>query len=497
MASLILSLDIGTSSCRTAFFDETGRRILDSTAQKNYPLWTTSDGGAELDPQLLLEAVRQCLAQTLGCARSSRALRGFKVRGIGVSCFWHSLIGTNAGGEPLTKVITWADARCREDAARLRETFSEKVVHARTGCMLRSSFWPAKLLWLRRTQVSLFRRVRCWMSPAEWLQHQLAGANRCALGMATGTGLFNPTKLAWDGALLEHCGLSASQLPELSDDPVYTSGVLASEFAELSGVPWFPAIGDGAASNLGSDCTRPGLAAINVGTSAALRIMRAGKVAKAPAGLFCYRVDADRYLVGGAVSNAGNLRAWCLKELNVGDPQTLEAELSKRSTPDHGLTVLPFWTAERAPTWNEDLRGAILGITQATSAVDLLQAITEATFHRIAQIAEALSGQDATAPKYLVSGGIQHSKSALQRLADVLDQPLHANPEPEASIRGAAVFTMEKLGMPIAPLPIVAPLRPRKSIAQRYAQDRERQASLERLLKSFNTTGGRKPKSEK
>ena len=348
--------------------------------------------------------------------------------------------------------------------------------------MLRSSFWPAKLRWLRRTQAPLFRKVKRWMSPAEWLQQQLIGTHRCALGMATGTGLFNPSKLRWDDALLDHCELKLSQLPELSDEPVLATGALASEFPELSGVPWFPAIGDGAASNLGSDCTRPGLAAINVGTSAALRIMRAGSVAKAPTGLFCYRVDSQRFLVGGAVSNAGNLRAWCLKELNTGDPQALEAELATRPTPDHGLTVLPFWTAERAPTWNEDLRGAILGISQSTTAIDLLQAITEATYHRIAQIAESLTSQTATQPKYFVSGGIQHSHSALQRLADILNQPLHPNPEPEASIRGAAVFAMEKLGLPIEPLPVLAPLRPRKAIAERYAADRARQAALEHLL---------------
>ena len=482
MASLLLALDIGTSSCRTALFDETGKRVLESTAQKTYPLWTTPDGGAEIDPPLLLEAVRHCLSQTLAHARSSRALRGGKIRGIGVSCFWHSLVGTTSGGDPLTKIITWADARCRPDAARLRETFSEKAVHSRTGCMLRSSFWPAKLLWLRRTQAPLFRKVKRWMSPAEWLQQQLTGSHRCALGMATGTGLFNPSKLRWDESLLEHCGIKHQQLPELSDEPVLAAGALALEFPELAGVPWFPAIGDGAASNLGSDCTKPGLAAINVGTSAALRIMRAGAVAKAPTGLFCYRVDAERFLVGGAISNAGNLRAWCLKELNTGDPQALEAELSTRSAPDHGLTVLPFWTAERAPTWNEDLRGAILGISQSTTALDLLQAITEATYHRIAQIAETLAGTSSTPPKYFVSGGIQHSRSALQRLADILNQPLHPNPEPEASIRGAAVFAMEKLGVQVEPLPILAPLRPRKAIAERYAQDRARQVALERLL---------------
>ena len=86
MASLLLALDIGTSSCRTALFDDKGRRVLASTAQKTYPLSTTPDGGAEIDPPLLLEAVRHCLAETLAHARSSRLLRGAKIQGIGVSC---------------------------------------------------------------------------------------------------------------------------------------------------------------------------------------------------------------------------------------------------------------------------------------------------------------------------------------------------------------------------------------------------------------------------
>jgi gluconokinase len=348
--------------------------------------------------------------------------------------------------------------------------------------MVRSSFWPAKLVWLKRTQGALFRKVKRWMSPAEWLQLQLTGATHCALGMATGTGLFNPTRLKWDPALLEHCEVSEKQFSKLTDEPVMATGPIGVEFPELAGTPWFPAIGDGAASNLGSGCTKPGLAAINVGTSAALRIMRAGKDAHAPTGLFCYRVDAERYLVGGAISNAGNLRAWCLKELQTGDPQALEQQLAARPGPNHGLTVLPFWSAERAPTWNEDLQGAVHGITQSTTAVDLLQAITEATYQRIAQIADLVVAQTPETPKFFVSGGIQHSQTALQRLADVLNHPLYANPEPEASIRGAAVFAMEKLGLPIAPLPVPKPLRPRKQYAHQYLAARRRQTELESLL---------------
>jgi gluconokinase len=482
MDPLILAIDIGTSSSRTAFFDHTGQRILDSTAQQTYPLLTTSDGGAELEPHVLLDAILSCLGKTLAFARTEPRLTGRPIAGIGVSCFWHSLVGTDASGSPMTKIITWADARCREDAAKLREFLAEEEVHARTGCMLRTSFWPAKLVWLNRTEPELFANIKRWLSPAEWLQETLIGKAHCALGMATGTGLFDPTRLEWDEALLDTCAVRREQLPTVTDEPVVVTGRLAVQFPELAGVPWFPGIGDGAASNLGSGCTEPGLAAINVGTSAALRIMCAGPVAKAPFGLFCYRVDTERYLVGGAVSNAGNLRAWCLRELQQCSPEQLEIELADRPGPEHGLTVLPFWTAERAPTWNEDLRGSILGITQATTSIDLLQAITEATYHRLALIAELLISSSGQAPKFFVSGGIQNSQTALQRLTDVLNHPLYANPEPEASIRGAAIYAMEKLSLPVAPLEKTRPLQPRKGIAHAYRDARKKQVTLEHLL---------------
>ena len=487
MLPLILAIDIGTSSSRASFFDETGTRIVASTSQRTYPLLTTPDGGAELDPTVLLEAIKECIAQTINVARTTPALRGRPIAGVGVSCFWHSLIGTNSRGTPLTQIITWADARCRPEAAQLRGLFSEEAVHARTGCMLRSSFWPAKLLWLKQHQPEIFLSVKVWMSPAEWIQQTLTGRAVCALAMATGTGIFDPTRLDWDSEILSQCGLTPSDLLPLSDEPVTVGGSLGETYPELNGVPWFPAIGDGAASNLGSGCTLPGLAAINVGTSAALRIMRAGTEAKSPTGLFCYRVDAQRFLVGGAISNAGNLREWCLRELQTGNPEELEAALAARPGPNHGLTVLPCWAAERAPTWNEDLQGSILGITHSTTGLDLFQAITEATYQRIAQIADLVVATTKETPKFLVSGGIQHSLTALQRLADILDQPLYANPEPEASIRGAAVYAMEKLGMPIQALPETEPLLPRKEIALRYREARASQTKLEALLRERRT----------
>ncbi len=478
---LVLAIDIGTSSLRTALFDARARRIVQTTAQEKYPVRVTPDGGAELDPQTLRQTFLRCLTRTLRSHRAGRSLRSRRIMAVGTSCFWHSLLGADERGRALTPIYTWADSRCHAEAARLRREFSERAIHARTGCMLRSSYWPAKLLWLRRTRPKLFARVTRWMSPAEWLHLELCGEAGCSYAMASGTGLFNVSTLQWDAEILRRCRLSPQALNPLSEEPLVLSGHVRRKFPELHDALVFPAIGDGAASNLGSGTTSTDLAALNFGTSAAVRVMRRTRRARAPFGLFCYRVDAARVLIGGAVSNAGNLRAWCLRELDLpDDPDVLERALAAHSGADHGLIVLPFWTSERAPTWPEDLRGAIAGLTQATSALDILRATQEAVFQRLAQIAEQLPAQ-----WFVVSGGIEKSPAELQLLADVLGRRLIVCSEAEASLRGAAVFALEKLGV-VVPVPSAGrEIRPRLRFSRRYAVARRRQVELEKLASAF------------
>jgi len=479
-SALILAIDIGTSSLRTALFDARGWRLVRTTAQETYSLRVTADGGAELSPPTLRRTFLQCLAKTLRVYRADRTIQLRPIIAVGTSCFWHSLLGADESGSALTPIYTWADSRSHEDAARLRTEFSERAVHARTGCMLRSSYWPAKLVWLRRTRPKVFTRVVHWMSPAEWLLRELCGEARCSYAMASGTGLINPATLRWDAGLLKRCRISQRKLNALDEEPLRISTRCARKFPELREALWFPAIGDGAASNLGSGATKAGVAALNVGTSAAVRLVSHARRTRVPFGLFGYRVDEKRLLIGGAVSNAGNLRAWCLRQLNLpSDPQELERALAARPAPLHGLTVLPFWVSERAPTWPEDLHGTIVGLKNSSSALDILQATREAVFQRLAQIAELLPIR-----KFVVSGGIQKSPADIQRLADVLGCSLIVCSEPEASLRGAAVFALEKLGVIVPPPPAGRVIHPRLRFSRQYIVARRRQRQLEELLGS-------------
>src|SRR5437660_11190595 len=142
---LILAFDIGTSSTRTALFDNHGRRLPDSSAAVKYSVDYGNDGRAELSPSTLLRAVTRARNRTLRAYRSVAAAKRLPIRATAASAFWHGLLGLDHRFQPLTPVFTWADSRAALDARRLRERFDERLIQQRTGCMLRPTFRPAKL----------------------------------------------------------------------------------------------------------------------------------------------------------------------------------------------------------------------------------------------------------------------------------------------------------------------------------------------------------------
>ncbi len=479
---LVLAMDIGSSSTRSALFDEDSRPLPETGASRQYAVRYTADGGAELSPVLLCRASTECLRKTLEARRSSQSLRKIPITAVGASAFWHSLLGLDRKGRAITPVYTWADSRCSDDAIRLRKEFDERKIHARTGCMLRASFWPAKLRWLRRTQDRLFKRVARWVSPAEWIFQELFGAPGCSHSMASATGLFDLGTKRWDAALCASAGVGVDQLGDLTE----TATANRTAFSELRPVKILTAIGDGAAGNLGCGANVSGRIAINIGTSAAVRMMETNRGqtnGSTPFGLLRYMVDLDRTVFGGAVSNAGNLRRWCLGQLRVSEAAShTEKTLSRTAAASDEMTVLPFWVNERAPTWPENLRGAIIGLSQASSAPQLLRATTCAVYYRLGTILDLIESAAGPVEDIIVSGGIVHSVASLRLLADAIGRDIRVSSEPEASLRGAAVYALEQLGYKLTPLRKGRMVRHRRALAAKHRARRERQGTLEEML---------------
>lgn len=437
----VLTLDVGSSGVRSALYNQDGHVLEGAEAHFSYSFKTSRDGMAEVDPDRLFELVVRVIDQVLKA--------GGNVEAVGVSTFWHSVMGIDQEGNPTTSLLSWADSRAAGAADRLRQVLDEEAVHRRTGCRLHSSYLTAKLLWLSGNQPEDFRRTRYWLSFGEYLYLRLFGKARVSTSMAAATGLFDQDKKEWDRDVLSALPISEEQLSSISDTPFSgLRGEWRMRWAALSGVPWYPAIGDGAASNVGCGCTSRDLTTLMVGTSGALRVLGRLDNFEAPKGLWRYRMDARRFVVGGALSEGGNFLSWLRNTLNLPDFRRLEPELARMQPDSHGLTILPFLTGERSPGWKDRARGIISGITLTTRPADIMRAGLEAVALRFSLLDKTLDRALPGERRLVGSGGaLLGSPLLAQILSDVLGKPLTLSVVPEASSRGAALLAMEKLGV--------------------------------------------------
>ncbi len=477
----VLALDVGTSSCRASLYDARTHRRRGRPGQVSYQPRVTSDGGAELDAPRLLEQMCSIVDEQVSHAR-------VPIVGVATTTFWHSLMGVDEAGEPLTPVYLWMDARSRDHASRLRQQFDEQAVHGRVGCVLHWSYWPAKLLWLRETRSDLFKRVRRWISFGEYFVEQLTGSRAVSVSMASGTGLLDQRRLQWDSQLLDALEVREEQLSPLT--PLGEPST-SSRWAELEDVPWLAAVGDGACSNLGAGCTTPERFALMIGTSGAERVVCApdGEL-RIPWGTWCYRVDERRVVLGGALNDGGSLFDWLRRSFRLPATSSLEDELSALPPDGHGLTVLPFWAGERSPGWAHDARGAVLGLRLSTRPVEIVRAALEAVALRFGELDRILLEAMPSGREVIATGGaLLHSPAWLQIMADVLGRPVLASVEPEASSRGATLLTLETLGLLEPPMASVVPevrqrYEPVAEHTERYREAAQRQQHLYDLLVS-------------
>jgi gluconokinase len=464
---VILVLDIGSSSVRASLWAADGASIGECERIEH-------DATGETDANALWGRVAYVLDRAGADPR--------EVRAVATATMWHCLLGLDEQGRPITPVYSYADARSAPWATELRERLDEQAIHARTGCRLHSSYWPAKLAWLRATQPDTFERVRTWVSPGEFVQRRLLGDATASVSMASATGLLVQETCEWDEELAAELGVEG-KLPEIGDAP--REG-LTREWAErwptLAAIPWFPAVGDGATSNLGAGCDTRETAALMVGTSGALRVLERAPAPAPPGQLWCYRLDAERIVLGGSLSDGGSVVAWLRKTMQLPAPEEAERELAAMAPDSHGLTVLPLLAGERGPGWSDRAGAVIDGLTRATTPVHVLRAGLEAVALQFAVIDRDLPGEQTVVA---TGGALGKSPTWTQIIADALGRPVAHSGVAEGSSRGAAVLALEALGETIGEAPLGRTFEPDPGAHETYRAALERQQALyERVVTS-------------
>jgi len=495
---LALAIDIGSSSVRCLAYDADGRQVAGTETQLGHTLRVDRFGAAEADPHQLVALVVACVDG----AMDHLGARTDAIAAVGISCFWHGLMGLDAAGEPTTPVFMWADKRSSPYVAPLAAEFPASEAIAATGCRVHSSYWPAKLRWLRHEDSATFTRTAHWVSLPDFIELRLTGELSTSVSMASGTGLLGLDSVTWDDAMLDAVGIHRDRLPAILDRMEPLPPLLphyATRWPSLSGIPWFAAIGDGAAANVGAGCIGADRIALTVGTSGAMRTIVPDEALVAqgtpPGQLWIYRLDRAHRVLGGALSNGGNVTGWIAARFADGDFGRLTAEAERMMPDNHGLTVLPFLAGERSPSWDDAATGTITGLKLATTPAEVFRATLEATAYRFAAIYDDLRAVVVPDHEIHANGAaVLASPLWLQIMADVLGHRIDAlDAEAEASACGAAICALEAIGArPSLRSPhdeIIRAYEPDPTTAAAYADGRSRHLALERAMHPFNHRG--------
>lgn len=441
----ILGIDIGTGSTKAVALNLSCQPVR--SCQQHYPTLSPLAGYSEQDPDTIWTAFVWCINEMV-------SKMGAAPEAIGLSSAMHSIIAVDTAGAVLAPMMTWADARSAAIAEQMRSTDAGMKIYEATGTPVHAMSPLCKLIWLRDNQPELFDAAYKFISIKEYIWHRLFNEYRIDHSIASCTGLFDLERRDWNADALQMAKIDPVRLSELVQTN-YTRKGLSPAAAVLFGVhdtAFVIGASDGCLANLGSDATGPGVAAITIGTSGAVRVA-SRKPAPNPSMTFSYVLDEQTYICGGPVNNGGIVLQWLLR--NVFGKETINPEdydhlfelIKPVPAGSEGLIFLPYLSGERAPVWDASARGGFFGLRLQHGQGHLGRAVLEGICYALNQVLVTLEQHTGHIHQISVSGGFVHSETWMQLLADVTGKPLLLMHTKDASAIGAAYLTAKAAGL--------------------------------------------------
>ena len=470
---VVLALDLGSSGVRGVAFDVLGRSLAGLEAQEDASLHYAAGGVTEVPLAAYLAAAETVLD------RLHARLGNRPVLAVAMTSIASSLVVLDKRGEPVGPALSYADSRSAGEVAALGRTDT-------TGCPPFSAYWPAQLRWWRAAHPELELDRVC--SLPDFLLTRWTGELVTSYSMASWTGLLDRRLLDWDRASLAVAGLHAGQLPALHDHDarLHLRPMWADRWPKLAGVPFHPSVADGATANVGSGALGPARPAVTIGSTSAVRLALSGEAPSIPEGLWSYHIDRHTHLLGGALTEGGNVYAWLQATFRLN--RSLEEELVVMAPGAHDLTFLPALGGTRSPDYDSHARGTIHGLSYASTPAQIVRAAMEGVACRLADVAWRLpASDDAT---FIASGrALLASKAWPQILADALGRPLLLE-DIRASARGAALLALKAQGFPVSGEPVAQRLvEPQAALYEPYRELSARMNRLTRLLREEREHG--------
>ncbi|WP_302441898.1 gluconokinase [Colibacter massiliensis] len=442
-----IGVDVGTTGVRAIAYTAEGVNVC--SAEAFYPLLTPHPDWAEESPLQIYEAVEDVIRRTASQLR----YKNKELSGIALSTVMHSFAGLDKNKQPLMDMQTWADSR---SAGIVRDMKLDadlcRSFYERTGCPVHACYPLAKIIWLRRHQPDLFSQMKYVGSLKDYIFRNFTGEWVIDRSAASASGLYNEFILEWDEEILQYAGISKDYMPPVVST-TYSSTLTDSAAASMglpAGLPVVIGATDGVLVNVGIGAVNPGQLSGTIGTSGALRMLTQAPKTDKRMRTWCYNLTDDVWVAGGAVNNGGMILRWvrdkichyggsALESLDIDpyDLMTMKAEHVDAGA--DGLICLPYFTGERAPYWNSELRGMFFGFSLNHSRSHMIRAVMEGICYSLNSVMSALR-EFGSIEDIRVSGSFTKSQLWLQILADVLNEPITLPDNSEGAAFGAAVL---------------------------------------------------------
>ena len=435
-----LGVDIGTTSTKAVLFDQTGQ--MGKTFQKGYPLITDLTGKAEQNPDDILQAVKEVMGAAFHSVKENKQT----IIGVGFSAAMHSLLCLDENRQVIHPLITWADTRAQKQVEALGKRADISEICARTGVPNHPMTPLSKVCYLREEHPALFAQTRYFVGIKEYVLGQLTNHWVVDESLAASTGYYHLQNHDWDEELLSLAGLERKQLSEIvpTTTQLSLSETICDEWQLAESPQIIVGASDGVLSNLGIQESLTNQLVITVGTSGAVRKIIETKTPQASQGLFLYPLAQGFFVEGGAVNNGGVIFQWLKEQFFAGeDYPNLLQKVTKVPAGSHGLLVLPHFFGERAPYFQANLRGNILGLNHNHTKEDILKATMEGIILNLRQIVQRLDDKYGPSKQICLTGGMTNNAVIPQLFADICQKEIVVTDCPESSCKGAAMLAMK------------------------------------------------------
>ncbi|MCW3117845.1 MAG: gluconate kinase, family [Chitinophagaceae bacterium] len=444
--ALFIGIDIGTTHVKVIAADEISAIVCEE--KTSYLLYQPRDGFCEQDADEIFTALLTTL---------KKVIVKINPREIETVCFsaaFHSIMAVDQNGRPLTPLLTWADTRANDYAKQLKKSGEGKIIYNKTGTPVHPMSPLCKIAWIRDHLPEVFAGTHKFISVKEYIWYKLFGKFQVDYSIASATGLFDSQNFQWCREALNFCGATSDSLSE-PVSVLHKETKLNKEYQEELGLPdnllFIIGAGDGAMANLGVGATVPGVAALTIGTSGAIRTATNFAVNDEKGRLFNYRLTDNLYITGGGINNGGIVLQWFVQTFlqkefsSEKDYEWFFEEISQVVAGADGLIFLPYILGERAPVWDADAKGVFIGIRSTHTLKHFMRAVIEGVCFSLLQLLNTME-EKTTIDMIYVTGGVTQSPLWLQMLADILNKKIRVVKSADASAMGVVYLGMYAKG---------------------------------------------------